>query len=112
MGSKIYSVFEYLYGDAANYKAWGQLLLLGHATHLQRTQMLSRFDSGEFFIAEQLGIPVLYSELWQYSTGSTSDDHGWHCFNALRPATPQEIASIQPWGSVEKLLLIVQSGSM
>jgi hypothetical protein len=104
-----YSVFEYLYRDAANYKAWGQLLLSGQFTNDQIAQMLSRFDSGEFFIAEQIGIPTLHQELWQYSNGPTSDDHAWHSFHAIRPATVEDIASNRLWGSVEKLLSNVLS---
>jgi hypothetical protein len=111
MQSKSYSVFEYLYRDAANYKAWGQLLLTGQFTDEQVSQMLSHFDSGEFFIAEQIGIPTLYEDLWQYSNGPTSDDHSWHSFHAIRPATSQDIASNRPWGTVEKLLSNLQSVS-
>jgi hypothetical protein len=45
----------------------------------------------EFFIAEQPGIPPLYAELWKLSGGPTDDDHVWHRFYELSPATPEEL---------------------
>ena len=88
-----FSVFEYCYRDAANYKAYGQLLLKGSVS-ITDTQSLQRhFESGEFFIAEQLGIPPLYDDLWALSDGPTEDDHVWHTFHKLRPARSDEIAA-------------------
>lgn len=88
-----FSVFKYCYRDAANYKAYGQLLLKGlvSITHFQTLQ--THFESGEFFIAEQLGIPALYDELWALSGGSTEHDHVWHAFHKLRPASAEEITA-------------------
>lgn len=84
-------VFEYLYRDASNYKAWGTLLLRGTATASDLEVLATHFESGEFFIAEQLGIPPLYAELWEFSNGPSIDDHVWHTFYALRPATEEDI---------------------
>lgn len=84
-------VFEYLYRDAANYKAWGTLLLRGTATEPDLEILANHFESGEFFIAEQLGIPPLYDELWEFSNGPSIDDHVWHTFYALRLATKEDI---------------------
>lgn len=86
------SIFEYLYRDASNYKAWGTLVLEGDATDADIAALLIQFESGSYFIAEQLGIPPLYSELWAFSSGPTADDHVWHTFHALRTATAQDIA--------------------
>ena len=86
-----FSVFSYLYRDAGNYKAYGRLLLKGTASVSDIETLRQHFDSGEFFIAEQLGIPALYSELWAFSSGPISDDHVWHTFEELKPATADDL---------------------
>lgn len=86
-----FSVFEYFYRDASNYKSWGSLLLCGVVTSVEIEILRSQFDAGCYFIAEQLDIPPLYSELWAFSNGPTDDDHVWHTFHALRPATAQDM---------------------
>lgn len=86
-----FSVFNYCYRDASNYKAWGSLLLRGLASSAEIESLRDCLESGEFFIAEQLGIPPLYAELWEFSNGPSADDHVWHTFYELRPATDQEI---------------------
>ena len=86
-----FSVFEYCYCDASNYKAWGSLLLQGLASASDLDVFASCFDAGEFFIAEQLGIPPLYAKLWALSAGPSEDDHAWHTFGSLRPAREEEI---------------------
>lgn len=85
------SVFSYLYSGAANFKAWGQLLLNGIASPADLEVMRNHFEFGEFFIAEQLGIPALYAELWAFSDGATEDDHVWHTFDELRAATAADM---------------------
>jgi hypothetical protein len=82
--------FEYLYRDASNYKSWGTLLLKGMVSASDEEQIKSHFESGEFFIAEQLEIPPLYADLWEFSSGPTGEDHVWHTFCKLRPATVHE----------------------
>ena len=86
-----FSIFEYLYRDASNYKVWGTLLLKGSAPSADVEALKNTFESGEFFIAEQLDIPPLYSELWEFSNGPSNDDHVWHTFYNLRPATGDDI---------------------
>jgi hypothetical protein len=98
-----FSVFDYLYRDASNYKAWGSLLLEGSATKEDIGELRARLDGGEFFIAEQVGIPTLYAELWKLSDGPSDDDHVWHTFHELRPASPEDMSK-QPWGQVVELV--------
>ena len=86
-----FSVFSYLYRDASNYKAYGRLLLKGTASVADVESLRQRFESGEFFIAEQLGIPALHAELWAFSSGPISDDHVWHTFEELKPATADDL---------------------
>ena len=97
-----FSVFSYLYRDASNFKAYGQLLLKGAASTADIEILRQRFDSGEFFIAEQLGIPALYAELWAFSSGPTADDHVWHTFEELRPATAADL-TLPIFGTVKSL---------
>ena len=97
-------VFEYLYRDASNYKAWGALLLTGDWTEEDTLCLVRCLDSKELFVAEQVGIPVLHAELYQYSGGMTVDDHAFHEFSSIRPATADDMKSMAPWGSAKKLL--------
>jgi hypothetical protein len=99
-----FSIFEYLYRDASNYKTWGKLLLSGTVSENDVTTLQRYLDSKEFFIAEQVGIPALYKELWDLSGGPTKDDHAFHAFYELRPATDEEIATLPLWGKLSLLL--------
>lgn len=99
-----YSVFEYLYRDASNYKAWGSILLIGEITPDQVQSLKNTLHEQQFFIAEQIGLPPMYETLWRYSKGPTIDDHPFHEFFEFRAATTLEISSIQPWGTTINLL--------
>ena len=98
-----FSVSSYLYRDASNYKADGQLLLKGTASLADVEILRQQFESGGFFIAEQLGIPVLYAELWAFSIGPTADDHVWHTFEELRAATADDM-NLPTLGTVSGLI--------
>ena len=87
---KKFSIFEYLYRDASNYKAWGSLVLRGGFNSSDLKILKSKFEAGSYFIAEQLRIPPLYAELWRYSDGPTMDDHVWHEFSSLRLANEED----------------------
>ena len=84
------SVFEYLYRDGGNFKSWGWLVLSGVATEAEVAMVKSCIESNAYFIAEQVDIPALYEELWQYSNGPTEEDHVLHEFHSLRAVTDQE----------------------
>lgn len=103
MSPHSFSIFEYLYRDASNYKVWGTLLLEGVANETDLQVLASKFESGELFIAEQLGIPALYADLWEFSNGPTEDDHVWHTFHALRVVTPDDTRA-EVFGSVADLV--------
>lgn len=98
-----FSVFEYFYRDASNYKSWGFVLLSGAATSCDIEKLTSHLESGCYFIAEQLCLPPLYAELWAFSNGRTSDDHVWHTSYSLRAATAPEMEA-PVFGEVEKLI--------
>ena len=97
-------VFEYLYRDANNFKAFGEILVFGNISKDYITEISSYLDYGEYFVAEQVNIPTLYSQLWKYSNGPTSADHAFHEFSLIRPATEKEISSLDLWGKASVLL--------
>lgn len=101
---KKYVVMEYLYRDADNFKAFGQILLSGNITDAYVSEMESLLDSEEFFVAEQVGIPTLYSQLWEFSNGPTRADHAFHELSTIRPATDSEVKSTDLWGTTDSLL--------
>ena len=103
--SETFSVLEYMYRDAGNYKAWGKLLLSGSVSEQDNDNLIQCLESGQFFVAEQVGVPTLYKELWQLNGGPNKDDHGWHEFVELRLATADEIREDLPiWGTLEQLV--------
>lgn len=99
-----FSVFEYLYRDAGNWKAWGQLLLEGTPTSNDLAELDASFESGELFIAEQLGVPTLFQTFWTQYGGPTQDDHPWHEFAGVRPATQAEISHGPIWATMQALV--------
>lgn len=102
--SEGYCVFEYLYRDASNYKAWGELLLSGVPSHSDIAALRACLESEVYFVAEQVGIPAVYKELWDLSGGRTSDDHALHEFVALRAATAGERKTLPLFGELSSLL--------
>jgi len=76
--------FDYVYRDAGNFKAFGTVLLRGAVTKIDEDLVRRSLDSGEYFIAEQVGVPPLYDQLYQWSSGPTESDHCWHEFVGFR----------------------------
>ncbi len=106
--SKEYCVFEYLYRDGSNYKAWGEIILSGAPSRNDIEALRACLESGEYFVAEQVGIPPVYKELWDLSGGPTSDDHALHEFVALRPASKDDRKSLPLFGELSDLLKTFQ----
>ena len=50
---------EYLYRDADNYKKWNEVVIAGKVTEAQKRVILNSLESEEFFIPEQLGLPII-----------------------------------------------------
>lgn len=74
-----WTVFEYLYRDADNYKSFGSVALEGSVSAERWASALGRLEDGTYFIAEQIGLPPLYDELYRWSAGVPTDaDHCWH----------------------------------
>lgn len=93
-----------MYRDADNFKAFGQLLITGKIIDIDVAEIKSFLDSGEYFVAEQVGVPTLYSQLWKYSNGQTIADHAFHEFIGLRLASNKEEVSLEAWGDISTLL--------
>lgn len=108
---KAHCVFDYLYRDAANYKVWGSLLLSGVPSQEDIEALRACMESGEYFVAEQVGIPPLYDELWALSDGPTEDDHALHEFVELRSANPEDTETLPLFGELTKLLKTFQGVS-
>ena len=106
-----YCVFEYLYRDASNYKAWGKILLSGAPSQNDIVALRACLESGEYFVAEQVGIPAIYKDLWDLSGGRTSDDHALHELIELRAATEDEKKSLPPFGKLSSLIRTFQAVS-
>lgn len=104
-------VLEYLYRDASNYKAWGKLLLSGIPSQSDIEALRACLESEVYFVAEQVGIPAVYKELWDLSGGRTSDDHALHEFVALRIATVNERKTFPLFGELSSLLKTFQAVS-
>ncbi|TVO50477.1 hypothetical protein [Denitromonas halophila] len=100
MAAEDYCVFEYLYRDAGNFKAHGALLLEGVLSDVDIALLRGRLDGGEFFIAEQIGVPTLYQQLWDECDCEPSDemDHVWHEFGEIRLASADDLAVLPRWG--------------
>lgn len=108
---KEYCVLEYLYRDASNYKAWGEILLSGIPSQSGIAALTACLESGVYFVAEQVGIPAVYKELWDLSGGRTSDDHALHEFVALRVATVNERKIFPLFGELSSLIKTFQAVS-
>lgn len=99
-----HSVFVYQYGDADNISSPGLLLLRGSCGTALKEAIRDACDSREYFVAEQLGVPVLYAELYALSGGPTVDDVAFHEFLDLRTATPEESDSLPVWDDLSSFV--------
>lgn len=106
-----HSVFEYLYRDAGNFKAGGELLLEGALNDDEIARIRMHLESGEFFIAEQIDIPTLYERLWQECECEPSSemDHVWHEFHTIRAADDDDLSRLKVWGKATSLLAAIES---
>lgn len=78
--------FDYRYRDAGNFKAFGSVTFDGSITPQQKEAVRSTLESGDFFIAEQVGVPPLYDQLYHWSNGPIEADHCWHEFVGFEEA--------------------------
>ena len=97
------TIFEYLYRDAANFKSYGSILLSGQITQSERDLIEGKLESGEFFIAEQIGVKPLYEALYEFSGGMVEQDHVWHSFGGFREVTDADRPDeMKCWGTTSE----------
>jgi hypothetical protein len=73
----------YLYRDASNYKAWGEIIFRNpDKLNLDEIEerLRSSFDNHMFFVASQVSIPEVFLFL---QDRFTEDDHFFHEFHAV-----------------------------
>ena len=97
-----WTVFEYLYRDADNHKAFGRVAFEGVDTDARWGEALKLFDEGTYFVAEQIGLPVLYDQLYRWSGNAPTDaDHCWHEFHSISVVEEaQHLKSVHCAGTV------------
>ena len=99
-----FTIFEYLYRDGGNNKAHGDLLLEGEVNQKDEKNLRLLLNGGEWFIAEQVGVPVLCEQLWRHSNGPTEEDHDFHEFFGFRKARVEDVNSLDSFGRVSDLI--------
>lgn len=105
-----YTMVEYLYRDASNYKAWGGVVLNGQYSEALEVRVRAALEAEVFFLAERLKFPDLREKLMSWSGGQPNeDDHEWHELWKLREATQADIAEYPLWGTVEEFADAVSS---
>src|SRR6478736_688395 len=103
------TVFEYIYRDAGNYKVYGAVLLKGKYSSESEDKIRCHLNDGQWFIAEQIGIPALFGQLWRYGGGPTEDDMPFHEFVSLREANESDISSLENFGSLSEFICGLES---
>lgn len=90
----MWTLFKYLYRDAGNFKTHGAIALHGQIDRTQIGRVDAALESGEFFIAEQVGVPPLQIKLQSDFGGRTKSDHCWHSFEGW------EVVEMCPMGAI------------
>ena len=97
-------IMTYLYRDASNNKEWNVVGLSGNLPTLEERKVIEKaLESGEYFIPEQLGLPLL-----RFGTELNCDDLCW-CeldpYNAFEMKEKNRYGEIQECGySVEEIV--------
>ena len=101
-----YTIVEYKYVDAGNYKVFGEILLSGQFSDTEEQILYRCLIDQEFFIPDLVGIFPLQSELWDEYSGANDDDHEWHSICSIRRTNGLHDKN-QPsplWGDTNKFL--------
>lgn len=99
-----YSVFEYLYRDASNYKTYGQVRLEGHYSEASLATIRRHVGPDSQFVPQLIGLLPFQERPRPSGLIPTKDDHVWHEVIELRQATEPEIATLPCWGTLRALL--------
>ena len=82
-----FTIVEYQYRDASNYKARGEIRLAGS---LRKKDVVEIQDM--FFVPEEVGLQPLQPLLWGEQGEPNEDDHDWHTIEQIRDATHDDMA--------------------
>ncbi|MGY1459012.1 hypothetical protein ACW5F0_10235 [Luteimonas sp. A534] len=105
-----FTVFEYVYRDAGNFKTAGCLLLSGQDPHAEGA-IRPCLEWADQFVAEQIGVPALCEAHWESVGEDPSDlDHAFHELLGLRPAKREDF-TLNVWGSVELMVSRMQTAA-
>lgn len=104
------SIFEYMYRDGGNFKTFGRLRLSGWDEQADAKIRLC-LESGELFVAEQIGVPALCEEHWKAVDDGPSDlDHAYHEFVCLRKPDKDD-KDLPVWDTLDTMLSRVQAAA-
>ncbi len=105
-----FTLFEYMYRDAGNFKTTGRLLLSGQDP--QAEEAIRRcLDWGDQFVAEQIGVPPLCAEHWEAVGEEPSEiDHAFHEFLGLRNVEADS-PGLRVWGSIDRMVQRMQAAA-
>src|SRR3546814_2351809 len=93
-----FTVFEYMYLVAGNFKTEGRLLLSGMDPEAEAV-IRGCLEWGDQFVAEQVGVLALCEAHWDSVGEDPSDlDHAYHAFVCLRPADRDDRV-LPGWGA-------------
>lgn len=73
---------EYLYRDGSNWKSWGEVTFRGAPSPESLARLRKAFNSGDYFIAEQVRVRELF-----FDSGPYAEDHCWHEFSQVESTT-------------------------
>lgn len=104
-------VFEYMYRDGGNWKAFGELLLNGMDSDAE-TKLRATLEWGDQFVAEQVGVPPLQEKHFMDCESSPSDlDHGFHEFVGIREFTAEDVGQLKAHCDLRDLLAAFKEAS-
>lgn len=87
------TVVPYMYRDANNFKAYGQVVLTGAITEAQLDALKASLEVDDTFIPEQIGMSHLgYSEETWTSFPHDDDDHPFHELFVAEITVTDEVA--------------------
>lgn len=105
-----FTVFEYMYRDAGNFKTVGRLLLSGWDAKAEAA-IRTCLEWSDQFVAEQIGVPTLCEEHWEsVGEGPSELDHAFHDFRGLRRAKEEDL-TLDVWGSLESMVNRMQTAA-
>jgi len=103
-----FTVIEYLYRDASNYKVWSEIRLAGVFTQEDVETIQFCMYDGDSFVPQEVGLPPLQPLLWEEFGGPNDDDHDWHSIESIRPATQTDMI-LPLYGTTDKLVTAFQA---